>query len=66
MKPPSCGGHPGDGELAHSEDIAVLDSAKAVQKNRIPGYRVAVHGRLDSARALRQTLLEEGGRCQCM
>ena len=43
------------------EDIAALDSAKASPEEiRIPGYRVQLFmGRLDSARALRQTLLEE-------
>lgn len=45
------------------EDIAALDSAKASPEEiRIPGYRVQLFmGRLDSARALRQSLLEEEG-----
>lgn len=45
------------------EDIAALDSAKASPEEiRIPGYRVQLFmGRLDSARALRQSLIEEEG-----
>ena len=45
------------------EDIAALDSAKArPEEIRIPGYRVQLFmGRLDSARSLRQSLLEEEG-----
>jgi len=43
--------------------IAALDSAKtSPEEIRIPGYRVQLFmGRLDSARALRQSLLEEEG-----
>ena len=59
----SVGGVRGTVNWHIPEDIAALDSAKASPEEiRIPGYRVQLFmGRLDSARALRQTLLEEEG-----
>lgn len=57
------GGVQGSVHWSIPEGIQALDSAKAAAKDiRIPGFRVQLFmGRLDSARSLRQSLLEEEG-----